>query len=113
MPLLADYAITPDVFDVTSYSTPGECEARLDTVREAMLTEGLVRNLRDGEWGALFKSDDRPWHPRGTELVKKLTKQGRLVRHDSELSSPPVHDGIGAPRRLQPTLRSRSPAASS
>ena len=27
MPLLADYAITPDVFDVTSYSTAGECAA--------------------------------------------------------------------------------------
>ena len=92
MPLLADYAITPDVFDIASYPTAGECEARLDTVREAMLTEGLVRNLRDGEWGTLFESDDRPWHPRGTELVKKLEKQGRLVRHDSELSSPPVHD---------------------
>lgn len=34
MPLLADYAITPDVFDATSYPTAGECEARLETIRE-------------------------------------------------------------------------------
>ena len=92
MPLLADYAITPDVFDVTSYSTAGECEARLETIRDAMLSEGLVRDLRDGEWCALFRSDDRPWHRRGTELVKKLAKQGRLVRHESELPDPPAHD---------------------
>ena len=48
MPLLADYAITPDVFDVASYLTPGECEARLDNIRQVMLTEGLVRDLRGG-----------------------------------------------------------------
>ena len=45
MPLLADYAITPDVFDVTSYSSGEVCSARLETIREAMLTEGLFRNL--------------------------------------------------------------------
>ena len=50
MALLADYAITPDVFDVTAYPTEGECAARLETIREAMLTEGLVRDLRDGAW---------------------------------------------------------------
>ena len=92
MPLLADYAITPDVFDVSSYTTAEECAARLDTIREAMLTEGLVRNLRDGHWSTLFSSDDRPWHRRGIELVKKLEKQGRLVRYDSELSDAPASD---------------------
>ena len=92
MPLLADYAITPDVFDTTFYPTAGECEARLEAIREAMLTEGLVRDLRDGEWGALFATDDRPWHPRATELFKKLEKQGRLVRHVPELPVTPVHD---------------------
>ena len=35
MPLLADYAITPDVFDVTSYSNDEVCEARLETIRES------------------------------------------------------------------------------
>lgn len=92
MPLLADYAITPDVFDVASYSTPGECEAWLQTIRETMLTEGLVRDLRAGEWSTLFTSDDRPWHPRGTELIKKLAKQGRLVRYESERPDSPLQD---------------------
>ena len=92
MPLLADYAITPDVFDESSYSTAGECAAWLATIREAMLTEGLVRDLRGGQWSAPFRADDRPWHPHGRELVKKLAKQGRLVRHAAMLAAPPVHD---------------------
>lgn len=57
-----------------------------------MLTEGLVRDLRDGSWSTLFATDNRPWHRRGTELVKKLAKQGRLVRHEPERSAPPAHD---------------------
>ena len=92
MPLLADYAITPDVFDMTLYSTAEECAARLESIREAMLTEGLVRDLRDGEWGALFRSDERSWHRRGTELVKKLATQGRLIRCESALPDPPPDD---------------------
>ena len=57
MPLLADYAITPDVLDESSYSNASECEARLDAIREVMLNEGLVRDLRDGVWQGLFMSD--------------------------------------------------------
>ena len=45
MPLLADYAITPDVFDLTSYSNEDACAARLETIREAMLTP-LLRAAR-------------------------------------------------------------------
>ena len=92
MPLLADYAITPDVFDVTSYSNASECEARLETVRGAMVDDGLVRDLRGGEWSALFKPEARAWHPRGLELVKKLAAQGRLVRCSPALSDPPAND---------------------
>ena len=95
MPLFADYAITPDVFDRTSYSTAAECEARIETLREAMLNEGLVRNLRDGAWRCLFRSDTRPWHRRGIELVKKLANQGRLVPFGIETAhSAPQRPGL-------------------
>ena len=92
MPLLADYAITPDVFDVASYSTPGECEARLDNIRQVMLTEGVVRDLRDGEWHGIFEPDTRQWHRRSAELVKKLATQGRLVSYPPALPDPPLDD---------------------
>ena len=92
MPLLADYAVTPDVLDMTSYSNAAECAARLETVREAMLAEGLVRDLRDGEWSAFFRPGGRPWHPRGIELVKKLQTQGRLLPCPPALPTPPAND---------------------
>ena len=92
MSLLADYAITPDVFDETCYPTEGECEARIETIREAMLTEGLVRDLRGGAWGRLFASDARPWHRGGIELVRILATQGRLVRFRPALPRPPRDD---------------------
>ena len=92
MPLFADYAITPDVFDVASYKTAGECEARLDTIRQVMLTEGLVRDLRDGEWHGAFEPDSREWHRRGLELVKKLATQGRLVPFPPAVPDPPLDD---------------------
>ena len=92
MSLLADYAITPDVFDVTSYTTVGECEARLATIHEAMLTEGLVRDVRDGAWSDLFGSDRRLWHRRGQVLLKKMATQGRFLRFEPALPNPPAHD---------------------
>ena len=51
-----------------------------------------MRDLRDGEWRALFRSDERSWHPRGRELVKKLATQGRLIRFESALPDPPPDD---------------------
>ena len=92
MALLVDYAITPDVFDVTSYPTEGECAARLETIREAMLTEGLVRDLRAGAWSGLVLGDARPWHRRGRELLKKMKPQGRLVSFEPALPGPPADD---------------------
>ena len=113
MPLLADYAITPDVFDVTSYSTADECAARIETIRQTMLTQGLVRDLRGGAWSSLFFDAEhgrrkdpqaaplgakdnpgaRAWHRRGVEVVKKLRAQQRLVTWPPVRPEPPADDG--------------------
>ena len=112
MPLLAEYAITPDVLNVTSYSNANECEARLDYIKETILNAGLVRDLHDGLWSALFgprrhqmhdhatagtpapasDAGARTWHRRGTELVRKLTRQNRLVRYRPVRPAPPTDD---------------------
>ena len=92
MALLADYAITPDVFDQKSYSTAEECEAWLVTLRERMLTEGMVRDLRDGGWSRLLLSGPRLCHPRGRELLNKMKKQGRLLASASALPDLPADD---------------------
>ena len=92
MPLLAEYAITPDVFDVASYTSEEVCGLCLDMIREPMLTEGLVRDLREGEWRGLCANDGRAWHRRGRELIRKLTTQGRLVPFPPVLPEPPPDD---------------------
>lgn len=92
MALLADYAITPDVFDVTSYSTEEVCGLHLDGIREVMLTEGLVRDLAAGTWSRHFANGERLWHRRGKELLKKLALQGRLVPFEPALGGLPVDD---------------------
>ena len=92
MPLLADYAITPDVFDSTSYSSDEVCRHCLRAIGEVMRSEGLVRDLRDGEWLSLFTAAARPWHRRGRELLRKLATQGRLISVPPELPRGPVND---------------------
>lgn len=92
MPLLADYALTPDVFDTTSYSSEEVCGLHLQSIREVLMTEGLVRDLRAGDWRGLFADDSRAWHQRGKELVKKLATQGRLIEHEAVQAASPVDD---------------------
>ena len=92
MPLLAEYAITPGVFETTSYSNEEVCGLHLSTIREVMMNEGLVRDLRAGEWRALFQNDGRPWHRRAKEIVKKLYTQRRLIEFPTRLRTPPISD---------------------
>ena len=92
MPLLADYALTPDVFDVDSYSNEEACRAYLDLIREPLLTEGLVRDLRWGEWRRLFENNNRSWYRRSKEIVKKLFTQQRLIEFESLLPTQPADD---------------------
>ena len=92
MALLAEYAITPDVFDKDSYSSEGHCAARLDTIREIAVEEGIVRDLRAGMWRTVFANHGRPWHRRAKEIVKKLYTQGRLVEFPSCLPLTPSTD---------------------
>jgi len=57
-----------------------------------MLTAGLVRDLRAGEWRRLFADDGRPWHRKGKELVKKLATQSRLLAFQPGLRTAPADD---------------------
>lgn len=92
MPLLADYAITPDVFDSTSYSSEEVCGLHLSTIRRVMMDEGLVRDLSGGEWRRLFVNHGRTWHRRAKEIVKKLATHGRLIETAAELPTTPTED---------------------
>lgn len=92
MALLAEYALTPDVFDVTAYNGEEVCGLHLQGLKEVLLQEGLVRDLRGGSWGKLFLDAGRPWHLRGKELLKKLVSQKRLVPAKAACPQPPDTD---------------------
>lgn len=92
MALLEEYALTPDVFDSTSYSSDEVCGIHLQSLKEVLLTEGLVRDLRDGQWSSLFAAAGRSWHTRGNELLKKLAVQKRLSKCPSSLQNDPEND---------------------
>lgn len=92
MSLIAEYAITPDVFAEDSYALRELGEAHLQRLKETMLVDGIVRDLRDGEWLDVFKDTGRVWHPHSKELLKKLVTQNRLKSYNPVLSSTPVDD---------------------
>jgi len=92
MALLAEYAITPDVFASTAYSSEEVCGLHLQALKDVLLHEGLVRNLRSGDWARTFDDSSRPWHQRGKELLKKLRAQHRTVFADATRSTPPQTD---------------------
>jgi hypothetical protein len=83
MTLLAEYALTPDVFDGTSYNSAEICGLHLQTLKDVLLQEGLVRSLWNGEWVQAVVNDQRSLHPKGKELLKKLLVQKRVVFHPS------------------------------
>lgn len=92
MGLLAEYALTPDVFDSTAFSSEEVCGLYLQSLKDVLLHEGLVRNLRAGEWAKTFDDSSRPWHQRGKELLKKLRTQHRTVLADAIRPSSPQTD---------------------
>ena len=93
MAFLAEYALTPDVFDVSCHSTDEVCGIHLQNLKDVLISEGLIRNLRSGEWAELLRSDQRPWHRRTKELLRKLATQKRLVDCDPAGAETPVTDG--------------------
>lgn len=76
--MLTEYALIPDIFDSSCYSISGVCDVHLQNLKEVVLNEGLVRDLRNGEWRAYVLSDIVHRSTRAKELVKKLIKQNRL-----------------------------------
>lgn len=92
MPLLYEYAITPDVFDASSYAHEDVGTARLEYLKDVFLEEALLRNLRSGEWLLQFRDTARPWHRRGLEMLKKMAKQNRFRRAAAALPHSPQND---------------------
>ncbi len=92
MALFSEYAVTPDVFNESCYDSPALCDVYFRQLLEVFFSEGLVRNLRNGEWQAFFLIHARPWHYRIKHILKNLTDAGRLVPSDPASSQTPQTD---------------------
>ena len=91
MALFSEYAVTPDVFNESCYESPILCDNYFRQLHEVFLSEGIVRNLRNGEWQKFFLSPS-PWHSRVKHLLVELEKEGRLMPSDPSLDYRPQND---------------------
>ena len=87
--MLAEYALIPDIFDSRSYASPGECDARLQSLKKPLLEEAIVRDLCNGGWREYLNNASAIWHLRSKELIKKLVTQNRLRYYPSAKISVP------------------------
>lgn len=78
--MLSEYALIPDVFSSSAHGSPELAEARLQILKQIVLEEALVRNLRAGEWWnwiqSWWKTED--CHDKVKELLKQIGKNKRL-----------------------------------
>ncbi|MGE0825348.1 MAG: hypothetical protein AB7G75_32350 [Candidatus Binatia bacterium] len=75
--MITECALVPDIFDGASYGSQELCDVYLSNLKEYLLQEALVRDLREGEWSA-YIGRNVGWHLRAQELMKKLVSQRRL-----------------------------------
>ena len=90
MALFSEYAVTPDVFNLACYNSRDLWEAQIRQLQQTFLTEGLVRDLRNGEWQQFLSGNARARLVRN--FLKNLNINGRLVPSNPELSHTPRTD---------------------
>ena len=78
--MLDEYALMPDIFDPNAYSNPALIEAYLPFLKEPLLQEALVRDLRDGGWSQFCMANSGSLHRLCREIVRKLAQSNRLRR---------------------------------
>ena len=88
--MIAEFALIPDVFAQASYNSPEACDRYLRELKEGILSRGVVRNLRAGNWWNHVEKCRDSWDKRGRELLKKLKQQGRLCDAESCTDEPPM-----------------------
>jgi hypothetical protein len=78
MPLLCEFAITPDVFDVSSYSSEEVAEVRFEQLKDRLIEDSLVRNLRNGAWLNYIVNSMRTFNNQSKDLIVWLKTHNRL-----------------------------------
>ena len=88
--MLDEYAIVPDVFNPSAYSNAAFIEMCLPHLKEPLLQEALVRDLRDGGWIQYCMGNSSSLHRLCKEIVKKLAQNNRLRRFPRHSGTDPV-----------------------
>lgn len=87
--MLEEYLVTPDIFTPEAYEEQGSCEVSLRWFKDAVLEDGLVRDLCDGGWGRFCSALGSNGHRSTKEILKKLRSANRLCKVPAELPHAP------------------------
>lgn len=88
--MLEEYVVTPDVFTPAAYEEEGSCGASLRWFKDAVLEDGLVRDLRSGDWSRFCAALGTAGHGSTKEILKKLSAGNRLRKFDAQLAYEPT-----------------------
>ncbi|MDQ5909316.1 MAG: hypothetical protein QG599_1411 [Pseudomonadota bacterium] len=88
--MLDEYVLIPDIFDPAAYSNPAFIEMCLPHLKEPLLQEALVRDLRDGGWSRFCLEQSGNLHRLGKEILRKLQSNNRLSRFPSQPGTTPT-----------------------
>ncbi|MFZ1641232.1 MAG: hypothetical protein WAV07_07280 [Candidatus Contendobacter sp.] len=88
--MLDEYALVPDIFDPAAYSNPVFIEMCLPHLKEPLLQEALVRDLRDGGWSRFCLEHSGNLHRLCKEILRKLQSNNRLRRFPSQPGAMPT-----------------------
>lgn len=88
--MLEEYIVTPDVFLSDSYQEPGACGVSLRWFKDAILEDGLIRDLRDGGWSRFCAALGEGRHISTKEILSKLHSGKRLRPFPPQLDDEPA-----------------------
>lgn len=76
--LLKEVALIPDIFSEEEYSSPKLCDIHLLNLKDRLVSDVIVRNLRSGGWSDYIQENGVFLSKRSKEILKKLMKSNRL-----------------------------------
>ncbi len=88
--MIDEYVMTPDVFDPAAYSNSAAIEICLSHLKEPLLKEALVRDLREGGWSKFCMNNLSSQHRLCKEILKKLHQNNRLRRFPKDNGTDPT-----------------------
>ena len=87
-----EYALIPDIFNLSNYSSPDIFRHCLSPLKEVLLDYAVVRDMNNGDWSEYVNNNLTRWHPIAKELLNKINSQNRLRRINDFSGNHPADD---------------------